>query len=252
MRKSIIAAVMAIAAVAAPSANAWDLKDLLGGDAGSTIGNIIEGVLTKKNLEVKDLAGTWKATGSAVTFKSDNFLQQAGGIAGAAAIETKLNPYFEKYGLTGAEMAIAEDGQMTLKIKKMTLKGLIVKGAEEGTFEFDFSAFGAIKIASLTAYVEKSPSSLNVMFDATKLKQFISVIANISGMQLAKTVSTLLDSYDGACIGFKMVSIGDAPDFGSTTTATPAPTQTQTSEEESPVQRGAELLRGLLGGSKKK
>ncbi len=249
MKKSFLAALTILMAGMATPANAFDLKDLLGGNTGETLGNIIEGVFTKTDLEVKDLAGTWQSTGSAVTFKSDNFLQKAGGIAGAAAIETKLDPYFERYGLIGSEMAISPEGEMTLKIKRMTLKGTITQGEEKGTFNFEFKAFGAMKLTSLTAYVEKSPQSLNVMFDATKLKQFISVVANISGMTLAKTVSSVLDSYEGACIGFKMKNIGPAPE-GTTTTATPTNTQKADSSKQQ-ENKGADLLRELLGGKKK-
>ncbi len=276
MKKTKLIALGVALAGLASTAYAIDIKGLLGGNAGETIGNIIEGVFTKSNLEVKDLAGTWQSTGAAVTFKSDNFLQKAGGIAGAAAIESKLNPYFERYGLVGAELAIAEDGSMTMKIKKMTLKGTVSKGEEEGTFKFDFKAFGAVKITSLTAYVEKSPTSLNVMFDANKLKSFISVVANISGMQLAKTAASILDSYDGACIGFKMKSIGGAPAStgvestsdsssdgigsllkgvlggGSKSSSEPEKTEPQQNEEtESQTSKGVELLKGILGGSKK-
>lgn len=241
----VLGLVLALAGMATP-AHAFDLKDLLGGNTGETLGNLIEGVFTKTDLSVKDLAGTWQSTGSAVTFKSDNFLQKAGGIAGAAAIETQLNPYFERYGLIGSEMAIAEDGNFTLKIKRMTLKGTITQGAEKGTFEFDFKAFGAMKITSLTAYVEKSPQNLNIMFDATKLKQFVSIVANLSGMSMAKTAATILDTYEGACVGFKMKSIGAAPASSTQTTTT---TNSNASQTEN---KGAQLLRDLLGGSKKK
>lgn len=247
---ALVSTAVALAGIFSP-AHAFDLKDLLGGNTGETLGNIIEGVFTKTDLTVKDLAGTWQATGSAVTFKSDNFLQKAGGLAGAAAIESQLNPYFERYGLIGAEMAISEQGEIALKIKRITLKGTVSPSAEKGTFQFDFKAFGAIKITSLTAYVEKSPQNLNVMFDAAKLKQFISVVANISGMSLAKTAATILDSYDGACIGFKMKNIGPAPTSENKTTTTNSKTTTN-KENNSAVNSGAQLLKDILGGQKKK
>ncbi len=238
MKKITILCLPALLALFPAPASAFDIKDLLGGNTGETIGNLIEGVFTKSDLEVKDLAGTWEATGSAVTFKSENFLQKAGGMAGAAAIESQLNPYFEKYGLTGAVMEIAEDGTFSLKVKKLTLSGTIEKG--DGVFEFNFKAFGAMKIGKLTAYVEKSPSALNVMFDASKLKNLISTIANLTGMKMAKAASSILDSYDGACVGFKMKSIGAAP-------ASEAQTQgTETQTEESDSNKGADLLRSIL------
>lgn len=243
MKTKLMTLALALSAFCAP-AYALDIKDLLSGSTGETIGNIIEGVFTKSDLDVKDLAGTWQSTGSAVTFKSENFLQKAGGIAGAAAIESKLDPYFEKYGLIGSTLEVAEDGTFSLKVKKLTLKGTITKG--DGVFEFNFQAFGKVGLGKMTAYVEKSPSSLNVMFDASKLKTLVSTIATFSGMQLAKTASSILDSYDGACIGFKMKSIGAAPASQNGET-TPSATE---GSAESATSKGTELLRSILGGKK--
>ena len=43
---------------------------------------MLEGIFTKTNLEIADLVGEYESAGPAVSFKSDNFLQKAGGIAG--------------------------------------------------------------------------------------------------------------------------------------------------------------------------
>ena len=84
------------------------LKGLGGGSeqsgTGSTIGNILSGIFSKSDLTVEDLAGEYESDGPAITFKSDNFLQKAGGIAGAAALESKLQPYYQKYGITGRKI----------------------------------------------------------------------------------------------------------------------------------------------------
>lgn len=241
MLKKLFLSVLILGAVSAQPAHA-DILDLLTGKSGSTIGNIIEGVFTKTDLSVADLAGTWETTGSAVTFKSENFLQKAGGLAGAAALETELNPYYERYGLTGSVMEIASDGAFSLKLGKMLLKGTITQG--DGNFVFTFQAFGKIKIGQMTAYVEKSYNNLNVMFDASKAKSLISTIAKLSGLKMAKAASAILDSYDGACIGFKMKKIGDAPD---------APQAGETVDADQPAsssQRGTGLLKSILGGKK--
>lgn len=198
-------------------ATAWtlparsDLRELLGGKTGSTIGNILEGVFTKTDIDVKDIAGTYEATGSAVSFKSENALQKAGGLAASAAIEAQLDPYYEKYGLIGATLAADAEGNFTLKAKKITLQGVITKNSD-GTFEFKFQAFGKIKIGSMKAYVQKTPTNLEIMFDANKLKSLLSLVTKTVGGTLTKAVSSVLDSYDGACIGFGFKKTGSAPE----------------------------------------
>ena len=211
MKKTLLALaiLMGGAMVMAPEAHA-DLKELLGGKTGSTIGNLLEGVFTKTNIEVKDLAGTYEATGSAVTFKSENALTKAGGVAAAAAIEAQLDPYYKNAGLTGAIFTCDTEGNFTLKIKKLTLKGVAVKN-DDGTFEFKFQAFGKISMGSMKAYVQKTPTNLEVMFDATKLKNMLSMLSGTIGGKLVKGVGSILDSYDGACMGFGFKKTGPAP-----------------------------------------
>lgn len=198
------------------SVNAQSIGDILGSlgsggnnGSGSILGNMLEGVFTKTNLSLSDLVGEYQATGPAVTFKSDNFLQKAGGIAGAAAIESKINPYYEKYGLNNMSLTVDEEANFTMKIKSLSLKGTITKNESDGTFDFNFKVVG-INLGKFTAYIEKSGKNLNLMFDATKLKSFISAVAKFTGNSMASTVGSILDSYDGMCVGWKMVSTSTA------------------------------------------
>lgn len=194
------------------SASAQGLGDLLKGvggnsDIGNVVGGLIEGVFTKSDLTLEDLVGNYVSQGPAVTFKSDNFLQKAGGIAGAAAIESKLKPYYDQYGLTGMTLDIDSDANFSMKVKGIKLSGVITKNDGDGTFDFNLTV-ASLKIGKFTAYVEKSGSNLKVMFDADKLLTIISTVAKFTGNSIATTMASILESYDGACIGFKMVSTG--------------------------------------------
>lgn len=222
--RTIIVTMAVIIATSCSAAGAPDKKSGLGGlldglgTAGSTIGNLVEGVFTKSDLTVEDIAGTWTSDGSAVSFKSDNFLKQAGGVAAAAAVEAKLDPYYKQYGLTGSTLTINQDGTFELGIKKMTVKGTIAR-KDKGIFTMKFQAFGGIGLGSMDAYVEKSINSVNVMFDADKIKKLISFAATLSGSTMASTAGKVLESYDGMCIGFKMTKTAED---GSKTTKTDA------------------------------
>lgn len=248
MKKIILT--VALAAGMSATMQGQGLKDILSGLGGTeTLTNLIEGVFTKSDITVADMAGTWQTTGSAVTFKSENFLKKAGGLAAASAVEAKIDPYFKKYGLTGSTIAIAADGTFEMKIKRLSLKGDITRN-DDGTFEFAFTTFGSFKLAGMTAYVEKGPDNLNIMFDATKMKNLLSMIAGMTGNKMAGAASSILDSYDGLCVGFKMRQTGAAPAGKGNSTQTAAPAQEE-SEAESAVSRGAEALKGLLKGRKK-
>lgn len=206
--------------LSANAANAQNIGNLLknigsgASDIGSTIGNVIEGVFTKSDLEVADLVGEYVSEGPAVTFKSDNFLKKAGGVAGAAAIETKLNPYYKQYGLNGMPLTIDSVGNFSLTVMRIKLSGAIEKGEEKGSFRFNLMIGGKMRLGSFTAYVEKSGKNLNLMFDATKLKELISTVASFSGGTMVKAMASILDGYDGMCVGFKMKYTGEAGNAG--------------------------------------
>ncbi len=212
--KNLFLAVALGTAVLAPAtASAIDIKDLLGG-AGGAVENIVEGIFTRSDISVKDMKGEWVASGSAVAFQDENFLKKAGGVAAAGAIENKLDPYYKKYGLTGSTITIEEDGTFSMKVGKITLKGTIVKGDDKGLFYFQFQAFGKITLGKMKTYVEKGPSSLNIMFDATTLKKIIGVVTSFTGSKMVSTVGGIIDSYDGLCVGFKYDKVKTDDDKG--------------------------------------
>ena len=183
-----------------------DLKDILSG-AGGALGNIVEGIFTKSDLTVQDIEGTWTATGSAVSFKSDDMLKKAGGIAVAGAVESQLNEYYSKYGLNNLVFTVNSDSTFSMSIKKITLKGTI-EVKSKGVFSLHFTAFGTMGLGTMDAYVEKTGNNLNLMFDADKIKNIITLAATLSGSKLASTADSLLKQYDGICLGFKMSKQG--------------------------------------------
>ncbi len=213
MNKSVIKFLSAciIASGSYISASALDIKDLLN-QAGQALENgnvtdIIEGVLSTSNLEVKDLAGVWTSTGSAVAFQSEDLLSQAGGAAMASTIESKINPYFTKYGIVGSVITIQTDGSFSMTLKKITLKGKIIKG-ENNKFILSFEAFGKNNLGNVNLYIQKTSTSMDLMFDASKLKTILSSIASLSKKSLGNSLNSLLNSYNGICIGFKMSKTG--------------------------------------------
>ncbi len=265
----MVASLMMALAVAVPSMQA-SAQSLLG----DALGNMLQGVFSKSDLSVYDICGQWTSKGSAVSFQSDNFLQKAGGTAAAGVIESKINPYFEKLGLNNAVLTIEADSTFTLKAKKFTLNGSI-KSNGDGTFDFTFKALKSIKLGTVKTYVSKSGNNMDVMFDAKKLKNLISGIAKFTGISIAKTAASVLDSYDGLCVGFSMAKTGDVkmPEGynnnsgsgiggllegvlgGGKSSSSSSPTEGATTTQESNSTSGSKsglggLLEGILGGGK--
>lgn len=218
--KTLSLALLLTFSVGTASVQAQDWTKIFGSGSGSgsnsgsnggsnTLGNILEGVFSRSNLSLADIVGTYVSNGPAVAFQSEGLLKQAGGIAAAGALESELAPYYEKYGLNGATVSIDSDGQFAIKLKLLTLKGTVSqKGEANGVFQFNFQVLG-MSLGSLTTYVQKTSSTMNLMFDATKLKQLVSQVAKLTNISIAKTFSTLLDQYEGLCVGFRLEGTGN-------------------------------------------
>ena len=134
---------------------------------------------------------------------------------------------------------------MTLTVKGVTLRGTICDTSEQGVFDFSFTAMGA-KIGTFKTYIQKSSSTMDMMFDATKLKALVSAIAKFSGSTMAKTMGSLLDSYDGMCVGFKL----ERQKNGNIKSGTNKSTSTNkssnnTGNSSGMIEEGLEFLRGL-------
>jgi hypothetical protein len=238
-RRFLMMAVLAALFLAPSKASAFDWSSLFGSSTTtSTITNLIEGVFSKSDLEVSDLAGQWTIDGSAVSFQSDNLLQKAGGLAAASAIEAKIDPYMEQYGLVGAVMVIQTDGSYEIQMSKGSIKGTIVKSSSStSNFTFNITVLGK-SISSVPAYVQKSSSSLDLMFDSNKLKSILSTVGKLVNSSLASSALSILNSYEGLYVGFGMHKTGNVSTTSTTTTTTTGTTTTGTS-----------ILGTLLGGA---
>lgn len=198
------------------SGNAFDLKSALKAAAGNaskdstttsgSLGDILGGlgnILGITDVTIADLEGTWNYSKPAVAFKSDNLLKKAGGTAAATVIEGKLAPYYQKAGLTALQLTVKSDSTFTMKMNKVTLNGSLEKDAD-GNFVFNFKALGRVQLGHATSVITKTGNNIEVTFDASKLVSLVSKIATISGNSTIKTVSSLLESYDGLNAGFQL------------------------------------------------
>lgn len=210
--KILTAILIALCSLSAAAAPTGDLKDILnavgsktgkGSDALGAIGNAISNLTASSDFKIEDLRGTWNYQSPAVTFKSDNALQKVGGAAAASTIEAKMQPYYQKAGITSLVLTVNADSTFTMKLRRGSLKGNVSKDAQ-GNLEFKFSALGKINLGKVSAFATKSGDVLNLTFDVSKLISIIKSVASVANISSLNTISSLLSSYDGIYAGFKL------------------------------------------------
>ena len=171
---------------------AQSLKDLFNKD------NIEKVVNAVTNKDDTDMAGTWRFTGSALEFESDNLLQKAGGSLAASAVEQKLDEQLEKIGIKAGELTFVfnADSTFTATVGNKPLNG---------SYSYDRSAqkvnLKFAKIIGLNAKVNCTSSSMDLLFNADKLLQLLTYLSSKSSNTTLKTIGSLAETYDGMLVG---------------------------------------------------
>lgn len=169
------------------------------GILGSLLGNILGSGNTVKQV---DLIGTWNYVGSDCKFESENLLKQAGGEIAAKTLKVKMDDMFEKVGIKAGAFGYTfnEDGSYSMNLGGRSISGTYTLDEANGKL----TLVGMLGLTKMDATVVKSNNQISILYDASKLMQVVTAIGSQSGNATIKTVSTLLDSYEGVKVGFAL------------------------------------------------
>ena len=210
MKKMIVIAAAAL--MFAGAASAQNLGSLLGGlgsalgssDLGNTVSKVIYGFTG--NLNAVDLPGNWTYTGSAIKLGSDNVLSNVAGAAASGTIESKVNSYLEKVGITAGSMQFTFNEDLTFSC---TVKGIPVSGTwqtyDDGNrVKLQFGK--AMKFLNLDGSLQNVASGCQMLFNGKKFLAFAKAIMNVVAKQsaTASAISGLAGNYNDMQIGFTL------------------------------------------------
>ncbi len=119
-------------------------------------------------------------------------------------MESKLEPYYRTAGLTSLVLTVNADSTFTFKAKMANLSGTITKNDKTGNFVFHFKALKKVNVGSMEAYIVLNGSKMELTFDVSKLMTLIEKAGKITGNSSVKTLSNLLNKYDGMTAGFEL------------------------------------------------
>lgn len=185
--------VAAMLLISASGVQAQSIGDLLTGLGKTLVGD--------KATTAASLKGTWTYTGPACEFESDNLLSKAGGSAVSTQIENKITPVLKKYGVQGIVYTFDGNGNYTTTIKKRTIKGTYTFDSKKKTITFK-PHYGK----EYTANVSILNNQMTLVFNADKLMHVLQTISNTAAKQnsTAATINTLMKSYNGMRLGFRL------------------------------------------------
>ena len=217
MKKIVFVFVMLFAAGTSVYSQSWKdaLSKVVGGVAESAaentgvLGNVLGTIIGNAvPLSKSTLQGTWNYEGAACVLESENALSNIGGAVVAEKVESKLDTYLGKLGVSKGNCAFTfqENDSCIFSIKNRSLRGTYRLNAEEKKIDFSF-LYGNLNINTHVAY---QVTDMNIVFDADKLmsllQKTLSAVSslNMSNAATLKTITTLLESYDGMMVGMKL------------------------------------------------
>lgn len=197
MKRKLLSFAVLITLLLVPTVNrAQSIKDLFNKDNISKVVNAVTG-----HTETVDMTGTWRYTGSAIEFESENLLKKAGGIVAASAAEQKLDEQLAKVGI--------KEGQLSFTFNAdSTFVSTLGKRKLNGTYSYDAGTqmlhLRYMKLIPMNAKVNYTTQQMDLLFEADKLLKLITFLSSKSSSATLKAISSLADSYDGMMLGYEL------------------------------------------------
>ena len=170
--------------------------------AGGALGNILGSVLGLDKMTQANLVGTWSYSQPGCAFTSEQLLAQAGGEIAASQIKTKLQPTFQKIGVSSANTQVTfnQDGTFTAKIAGKQWSGKYT--FDESTSKVTMSGL----ILNINCYAKRNSDGIALLFEASKLLTLMQTMSAASGgtSSTLGTISDIAKNYNGLRVGFDM------------------------------------------------
>jgi len=149
----------------------------------------------------KDFVGTWNYSGSAIEFKSDDFLKKAGGVVAAKQIKEKFDEQLSKFGVKPGlvNFTFGTDSTFAAVMNNKVMKGTYLYNPTSKTASFTFMGF-----FTLDAKVNYKSNQMSVLFDADKLLLVLNYFGERANNPTFKAIAALASSYEGLMLGLEI------------------------------------------------
>lgn len=185
--------------------------------ASSVLTDIIGAVTGGQKLTADALCGTWKYQGTSCELKSDEALAELGSKLVTVKAEEKINELLLKLGVEegNTTFTFVNDGTCSVSVGERGFAGTYVIGEDAKSIVFSF-LMGQLTLNSTVEYVA---GSMDITFDADRvlalIKSLSAAVAQYdssqassssvsSTVELVKSLSTMLESFNGMRLGVKV------------------------------------------------
>ena len=167
----------------------------------SLIGGLRSGLTGQSSAISQDkLVGTWNYSEPDCVFESENFLAKAGGEVAATKVEAKLVDAYSKVGVKkgACSFTFNADGTYTAVIGGRSINGNYKVNSQDNTVSMTYLA----GVKTVQPKVVLSGNTLSILYPSDKLLTMVSSLSALSSQ--ATTLKSVIGSYDGMYLGFKL------------------------------------------------
>lgn len=152
-----------------------------------------------------EIEGNWSYIGTAVQLETDDIIKKTAAEVAAVAVEERVNQELQKYGLTQGmvQFSFSADGKLSITAAKYSLPATYTLSEDQKTMTISVA-----KMVNLDAVVQSTlDDSISLLFNADKLIEAVKFLSNKFDYASIKTISQVLENYDGLKIGVELEKV---------------------------------------------
>ena len=179
------------------------LKDLFNKES---VKDIVGTVVESLDIIPENIEGEWSYSGTAVKLTGDNMLTNAASTLVTGQVEDRMNGYLEQIGIREGTFRYVfnADNTFSTYFGKLTFSGTYSFLPDEDSIVLDYGKSGRLGGVTLKAGVTVRPETMELLFNADKILEFIGKISSSTGDSKFGILSSLVNQYDGMKIGFQL------------------------------------------------
>jgi hypothetical protein len=147
------------------------------------------------------IVGTWEYAAPGVRLESENQLASLAGNAMVSNLENKLQSVYSAVGIKPGSytLTLNEDKSFSMLIARRTLTGTYTYDSETHAIELKFST-KLLKLSSLSGFAYINGENLDVVYDCTKLVNFLTALG--SKVSMLSSLTQVVSNYDNVFVGY--------------------------------------------------
>jgi hypothetical protein len=193
--KRLFILVVAIVAMCGTT-HAQGLGDFLKGAVTELVDQATGGKVTETLI-----VGTWEYAAPGVRLESENQLASLAGNAMVTTLENKLQTAYNAVGIKPGSytLTLNEDKSFSMLIARRTLTGTYTYDSKTHAIELKFST-KLLKLSSLSGFAYINGENLDVVYDCTKLVNFLTALG--SKVSMLSSLTQIVGNYDNVFVGY--------------------------------------------------